>query len=130
MPMLKSKYPHAKFVGFKYGEELANHIAAADVFVFPSKTDTFGLVMLEANACGVPVAAYPVTGPIDVVVNHETGILDNDLKNATLEALRLDPAQARRYAEEHSRMAATLQFYNHLEYNQREPVFDSVKQQI
>lgn len=130
MPILRAKYPQVKFVGFKFGEELASYLAAADVFVFPSKTDTFGLVMLEAMACGVPVAAYPVTGPIDVVINHQTGMLNEDLKKATLEALRLEAEDARRYAERHSWMSATRQFCNHLERNQREPMTDSIKQHI
>lgn len=114
------KYPQVKFVGFKYGEELAKYIAAADVFVFPSRTDTFGLVMLEAMACGVPVAAYPVTGPIDVVRQGETGILDEDLARAVSQALQLDPIKARDYALAHSWMAATQQFYSHLEFNHKE----------
>ncbi len=127
--ILQAKYPHVKFTGFKFGEELAAHIAAADVFVFPSKTDTFGLVMLEAMACGVPVAAYPVTGPIDVVVNHETGVLDEDLQKATLGALQLKPEAARRYAEQHSWMAATRQFYTHLELNRRDELLDATANQ-
>ncbi len=117
---LCDKYPKAKFVGFKYGEELAKHIAAADVFVFPSRTDTFGLVMLEAMACGVPVAAFPVVGPIDVVKQGETGVLDEDLKKATLAALELSPDDARAYAEQNSWMSATGQFYSHLEFNERD----------
>ena len=126
---LAVKYPTAKFIGFKFGEELAEYIAAADVFVFPSRTDTFGLVMLEAMACGVPVAAYPVTGPIDVVVQHETGVLDEDLGKATLEALRLEPDVARRYALDHSWMAATQQFFDHLEINQREACLEATADQ-
>ena len=70
------------FAVYRYGEDLATHIAASDVFVFPSRTDTFGLVLLEAMACGVPVAAYPVTGPIDVVVRGVTGVLSEDLRAA------------------------------------------------
>ena len=121
---LRNRYPHVKFVGFKYGEELAKYVAAADVFVVPSRTDTFGLVMLEAMACGVPVAAYPVTGPIDVVIQHETGVLDEDLGKATLEALRLEPETARQYALNHSWLSATQQFFDNLEFNQREPLLD------
>ena len=71
--------PDAVFAGYRFGEDLAAHLAAADVMVFPSRTDTFGLVNLEAMACGVPVAAYPVTGPIDVIEDGVTGALDDDL---------------------------------------------------
>jgi glycosyltransferase involved in cell wall biosynthesis len=111
---LEAKYPSAKFVGFKYGEELASHVAAADVFVFPSRTDTFGLVLLEAMACGLPVAAYPVTGPIDVVTRGVTGELNEDLRVATLAALKLDPNQCRAYALANTWETATRQFLSHL----------------
>lgn len=111
---LEMKYPAAKFVGFKYGEELASHVAAADVFVFASRTDTFGLVLLEAMACGVPVAAYPVTGPIDVVTQGVTGELSEDLRAATLAALKLDPRQCRAYALTNTWENATRQFLSHL----------------
>lgn len=123
---LCDKYPQVKFIGFKYGEDLARYIAAADVFVFPSRTDTFGLVMLEAMACGVPVAAYPVTGPIDVVQQGVTGVLDEDLGKAIAQALLLRAADTRRYAEQHSWMAATRQFYSHLECNPRNAVVTAV----
>src|SRR5690606_8009102 len=79
---LQAKCPHAKCVGDKVGEDLASHLAAADVFVFPSRTGPFGLVLLEAMSCGVPVAAFPVTGPVDVVTQGVTGVLDNDLRAA------------------------------------------------
>jgi len=127
---LCDKYPKVKFVGFKYGEELAQYIAAADVFVFPSRTDTFGLVMLEAMACGVPVAAYPVTGPIDVVQDGVTGVLDEDLAMAVTGALKLNPADARVYAEQHSWMAATRQFFSHLEFNPRTALAKAVDESL
>jgi glycosyltransferase involved in cell wall biosynthesis len=111
---LRTAHPEATFVGYKHGEELAAHVAAADVFVFPSRTDTFGLVLLEAMACGVPVAAYPVTGPIDVVRNGVTGILSDDLRAAALAALALDPAACREHALACTWKAATLQFLSNL----------------
>ena len=95
---LEAQYPATRFTGFRFGEDLAAHLAAADVMVFPSRTDTFGLVNLEAMACGVPVAAYPVTGPIDVIDDGVTGALDEDLGRATRRALTLDPARCREYA--------------------------------
>jgi glycosyltransferase involved in cell wall biosynthesis len=107
---LQAQFPNVVFTGFKYGEALAAHVAAADVFVFPSLTDTFGLVLLEAMSSGVPVAAFPVTGPIDVVQNGITGVLDQNLRVAALQALQLDPAACRAYALKHTWDAATQQF--------------------
>lgn len=87
---LASRYPKVHWAGYRFGEDLAKHYAGADVFVFPSRTDTFGIVMLEANACGLPIAAYPVTGPKDVVRQGLTGWLDEDLGVAVRRALELD----------------------------------------
>jgi glycosyltransferase involved in cell wall biosynthesis len=107
---LERRHPDARFVGFKHGEELARHVAAADVFVFPSRTDTFGLVLLEAMASGLPVAAYPVTGPVDVVVPGVTGFLDEDLRSAALRCLALDSVACREHALQYSWEACTRQF--------------------
>jgi glycosyltransferase involved in cell wall biosynthesis len=92
---LARKHPDVVFVGSKEGEELAQHYASADVFVFPSRTDTFGLVLVEALASGVPVAAYPVPGPIDVIGDSGAGVLDEDLTKAVREALTIDREVAR-----------------------------------
>jgi glycosyltransferase involved in cell wall biosynthesis len=102
------------FTGPRHGEELAHTFAAADVFVFPSKTDTFGLVLLEALASGTPVAAYPVTGPIDVIGDAPVGVLDNDLQSAALRALDVDRAGCRAYAEQFSWQASAEQFLKYL----------------
>ena len=112
---LGKRYPDVRFVGQKLGKELAAHVAAADVFVFPSLTDTFGLVLLEAMACGVPVAAFPVTGPLDVVQNGKTGVLDHDLRTAVLGALRLDPDDCVTYARQHTWRESTRRFVSLLE---------------
>ncbi len=90
--------PTIEWAGYRYGAELAGYYADADVFVFPSRTDTFGLVMLEAMACGTPVAAYPVTGPVDIVVDGFNGALDPDLGTAIRRALTVDRKQCRRFA--------------------------------
>lgn len=111
---LQARYPAAVFTGYRHGEALAETLATADCFVFPSRTDTFGLVMLEALACGVPVAAYPVTGPIDVLRPNETGVMDPDLVVAIRGALRLDRGQCRADALRHCWEAATGQFLSHL----------------
>lgn len=95
LPRLKVQYPGAVYAGYQFGEDLARHLAAADVMVFPSLTDTFGLVNLEAMACGVPVAAFPVAGPIDVVDDGVTGALDEDLARAAVRALAIDPKACR-----------------------------------
>jgi glycosyltransferase involved in cell wall biosynthesis len=95
-PMLeeyKERYPNVEFVGFKTGADLAEYYQMADVFVFPSRWETFGLVMIEAMACGTPVAAYPVQGPLDVVDEGVTGCLNNDLQQATKDALMLNRQQ-------------------------------------
>lgn len=94
--------------------ELADVYSSADVFVFPSKTDTFGLVLLEAMACGLPVAAYPVTGPLDVIGDAPAGALRDDLRQACLDALKLNREDAVAHARKFSWHAATLQFVNHL----------------
>jgi glycosyltransferase involved in cell wall biosynthesis len=117
---LAAAYPDSHFLGYKFGRDLARHIAGADVFVFPSKTDTFGIVMLEAMACGVPVAAFPVTGPIDVVRRGETGCLDKDLTLACSCALELNRWDCRHYAERRSWQRSTQQFIDNLA--PREPV--------
>ncbi len=98
------------FTGPKFGVDLAEHYASADVFVFPSLTDTFGNVLLEALACGVPVAAYNVTGPKDVVANGTVGVLGGDLKQASLTALSLNRAVCRDYAELFSWQACAGRF--------------------
>ena len=95
---LEAAHPEVHWAGMRVGEDLARHYAGADVFVFPSKTDTFGVVMLEAFASGLPVAAYPVTGPIDVVEHGVTGFLDDDLGRACRGALELDPVVCRAHA--------------------------------
>jgi len=95
---LEARYPETLFLGYRAGEELARMMASADVFVFPSRTDTFGLTMLEAMACGVPVAAHPVPGPRDVVQDGVTGALDEDLQQACLRALAIGPHAPRAYA--------------------------------
>jgi glycosyltransferase involved in cell wall biosynthesis len=111
---LQSQYPDAVYAGFRYGEDLAAHLAAADVLVFPSLTDTFGLVNLEAMACGVPVAAFPVTGPIDVVEDGVTGALDTDLARAADRALQIGPHACRTRALQSSWDACTRQFEGNL----------------
>ena len=124
---LKRKYYDAHFVGFKIGRELAEHIACGDVFVFPSRTDTFGIVMLEAMACGLPVAAFPVTGPVDVVQEGITGILDDDLQLAAMAALQLRQDDCVGFARQHSWQVCADAFSAYLEPLTGPPVkFNSV----
>jgi len=108
------KYRDVYFAGLQAPSELARYYRAADVFVFPSRTDTFGLVLLEAMACGTPVAAFPVTGPIDVLRDGPGGVMHEDLREACLAALALDRENVRRYALGFSWSAATEQFARHL----------------
>lgn len=112
---LERSYPEVHFVGYRTGTELANYIAAANLMVFPSLTDTFGVVMLEAMACGVPVAAYPVTGPINVVRNGVNGWLDADLGTAARKALLISPESCRNTALQYSWDACSRQFFDNLE---------------
>jgi glycosyltransferase involved in cell wall biosynthesis len=111
---LKQKYPRVKFLGEKTGADLTAHLAAADVFVFPSLTDTFGVVQLEALACGTPVAAFPVTGPLDVIADHPIGALDKDLRSACLRALDMSRDACRRFALERSWENSARQFIGNL----------------
>lgn len=112
---LRAKYPDVNYLGVLDQAALAEVYASADVFVFPSKTDTFGLVLLEALACGLPVAAYPVTGPIDVLGDSAAGVMDEDLHKACMAALQVDRKTARAHAERFSWRAATEQFVGHLQ---------------
>jgi glycosyltransferase involved in cell wall biosynthesis len=111
---LEAKFPDALFLGYKFGDDLAFHLQDADVFMFPSRTDTFGLVMLEALACGVPVAAYPVRGPLDVILDEKIGCLDEDLGKAALSALEKLPEDCRNYAARYSWSNCARQFESYL----------------
>src|SRR6516165_953758 len=111
---LERRFPQAKFLGEKKGEDLTSHVAAADVFVFPSLTDTFGVVQLEALACGTPVAAFPVTGPKDVIANHPIGAIDHDLRAACLHALTMSRQTCREFALERSWENSARQFVGNL----------------
>src|SRR5207244_10071637 len=107
---LKRRFPQAKFLGLLENGVLAAHLAAADVFVFPSRTDTFGVVQLEALASGVPVAAFPVTGPKDVIANNPIGALNDDLRIACLDALKMSRQACRDYALANSWENSARQF--------------------
>jgi glycosyltransferase involved in cell wall biosynthesis len=111
---LERRFPDAVFTGARTGAELASFYQRADVFVFPSLTDTFGLVLLEAMACGTPVAAYPVRGPIDVILDPTVGVLRANLGSAAVEALSLDRMAVRRYAQRYSWEHCSRQFLAHL----------------
>ena len=107
---LKQKFPQVTFTGYRENGALARSYAGADVFVFPSRTDTFGVVLLEALASGTPVAAFPVTGPIDVVTDARVGALNEDLRTACLKALDCDRTACREHAEAWSWDACVAQF--------------------
>lgn len=112
---LRTRYPDVIFLGAMSGESLAAHLAAADVFVFPSLTDTFGVAQLEALASGVPVAAFPVTGPQDVIGDAPVGELSNDLRMACLDALAVSRAACRAHALEFSWSRSADQFLTNLQ---------------
>jgi glycosyltransferase involved in cell wall biosynthesis len=111
---LARRYPKVRFLGEKTGQDLTSHLAAADVFVFPSLTDTFGVVQLEALACGTPVAAFPVTGPLDVIADHPIGALDTDLGRACIRALGMSRETCRNFALERSWENSARQFIGNL----------------
>lgn len=111
---LKERYPDAVFLGTRVGEALADIYASCDVFVFPSRTDTFGIVLLEALASGLPVAAYNVTGPADVFADGIGGVLADDLGQAARDALSIDRGAARRKATTYSWAACAALFMRHV----------------
>jgi glycosyltransferase involved in cell wall biosynthesis len=112
--MLESKFPAARFLGQKTGDELIGAYSASDAFVFPSRTDTFGLVLLEALACGTPVAAYPVQGPLDVIGEAPVAALNENLALACREALAIPRDACRAFAESRSWRSCTQQFLSNL----------------
>lgn len=114
LEQLKKKYPNITFTGAKFGADLARYFADADVFVFPSKTDTFGLVIIEAMATGTPVAGYPVSGPIDIIPGSNAGAVNEDLRTACLEALDMKREDAVTHAQKYSWDAVSRVFFEHL----------------
>ena len=114
LPQMKQRYPQVRFAGRQEGEALVRHYASADVFVLPSRTETFGLVMLEALACGLPVAALPVSGPLDVIGDSGAGVLDWDLRAAALRALAIPREICRSHAQHFSWRASIEQFLGNL----------------
>jgi len=111
---LQRRFPHVRWLGILPREKLAQVYACADVFVFPSRSDTFGLVMLEAMACGTPVAAYPAEGPTEVVADNQGGFLHADLRQAFFGALGITRDAARTRALQFSWAHAARQFAAHL----------------
>jgi len=112
---LERKYPAAVFLGYRKGSDLGELYAAADLFVFPSRTDTFGIVVIEALASGLPVAAYPATGPIDTITNEKLGALDDDLGKAAQKALATgDPAACAAEGRTYTWESCTSQFESNL----------------
>jgi glycosyltransferase involved in cell wall biosynthesis len=112
---LKKKYPDVIFAGYKFGKDLARYYQSASVFVFPSRTDTFGIVVLEAMACGTPVAAYPVTGPIDQIVNGVNGYTSQSLSNAVVKCFAISRKSVYNSVKNISWKKSAEQFISHLE---------------
>ncbi len=123
LPDLQARYPDAHFLGYRHGEELAGLMSSADVFVFPSRTDTLGLVILESMACGVPVAAFPVPGPADLITDGGNGALDDDLREAVFRALSIDGDSCAEFAARFSWDASTRRFLSLLK-----PVDEAIAQ--
>ena len=115
---LQARHPDAQFLGLKSGRELAALYASSDVLVFPSRTDTFGIVLLEAMACGLPVAAFPVMGPLDVVGGSGAGTLDEDLRRAALAALDIPREKARAHALTFTWENCAREFLDNIAYAQ------------
>lgn len=109
---LQRQYPHAHFLGSRSGEALAEIFASADVFVFPSRTDTFGIVLIEALASGLPVAAFPVAGPLDVIGDSGAGVLSEDLGGACMAALQIPRAVARAHSLQFTWSESARQFFD------------------
>jgi glycosyltransferase involved in cell wall biosynthesis len=112
---LERRFADAHFLGARFGEALADIYASADVFVFPSRTDTFGIVLIEALASGLPVAAFPVTGPLDVIGSSGAGALDEDLRAACLAALEIPHETARAHSQNFTWRESARQFLGHIE---------------
>jgi glycosyltransferase involved in cell wall biosynthesis len=126
---LKARFPKVRWLGVLDGPSLATLYRTADVMVFPSLTDTFGLVILESLACGTPVAAYPVAGPIDVIGSSSAGVMHDDLRIACIEALEIPRGEARAHAETFSWAEASLQFLSALQPIEQSKGFRSGSQQ-
>ncbi len=111
---LRARYPRVHFLGALFGLELARHLAGGDVFVFPSRTDTFGLVLIEALACGLPVAAFPVQGPVDVLEQNVCGVMNENSGRAITGALSLSRVACVAHAQRYSWQACTADFAGYL----------------
>jgi glycosyltransferase involved in cell wall biosynthesis len=124
LPTLRRRYPEIVFAGHQDGEALVRHYAAADVFVLPSRTETFGLVLLEALACGLPIAALPVPGPLDVIGDCGVGMLDADLRMAAISALKIPRDRCREHALRYSWRLCVDQFLANVTASARRPPAD------